>query len=91
MIKSFKHRGLREAFETGKSARVRPDLLPRVLATLDAMHRAATLSQLNQPGFNLHALRQFKPLRYSIWVTFQWRITFEWSEGPARVDLEQYH
>jgi toxin HigB-1 len=70
---------------------VAANLLPRVIARLDVLHQAANLNQLNQPGFNLHAVRQFRPLRYSIWVSGAWRITFEWDNGAARVDLEQYH
>ncbi len=82
MIESFWHRGLRELFETGKSARVR----------LDAIDKAASLAALSQPGFDFHPLRGPVPRRYSIHVNGPWCITFEWREGRAlRVDLEQYH
>jgi len=91
MIKSFRHRGLKEAFETGKSSKVAVNQLSRIIGRLDALHRATNLKQLDQPGFNFHALRQFKPPRYSIWISGAWRITFEWEGGAARVDLEQYH
>lgn len=91
MIKSFRHRGLKEVFETGKSSRVAGNLLSRVIVRLDALHQAANLRQLDQPGFRLHPLHQFKPLRYSMWVSGAWRITFEWDGGASRVDLEQYH
>ena len=85
MIESFRHRGLRELFETGRSARVRPDLQRRATVRLDA------LDALRQPGFDLHALRGSRR-RYSIHVNGPWCITFEWHDGTAlRVDLEQYH
>ena len=91
MIESFWHRGLRELFETVKSARVRADLHHRALVRLAAIDNAATLEALHQPGFDLHALRG-RPRRYSIHINGPWRITFEWREGRAlRVDLEQYH
>jgi len=91
MIESFRHRGLKEFFEGGKSAGVAPDLQKRVRIRLDALESATDLKQLNQPGFDFHPLRG-KPQRYSIHVNGPWCITFEWENGSAkRVDLEQYH
>jgi proteic killer suppression protein len=92
VIESFWHRGLRELFEIGKSARVRGDLQQRALVRLDAIDKAATLEALRQPGFDFYALRGFRPRRYAIRNNGPWCITFEWREGRAlRVDLEQYH
>ena len=92
VIETFWHRGLRELFETGKSARVRADLHRRALVRLAAIDNAATLEALRQPGFDFHALRGSRPRRYSIHVNGPWCITFEWREARAlRVDLEQYH
>ena len=91
MIRSFKHRGLKELFETGRSRRVRPDLQQRTLRRLDVLDNAATLDQLNIPGFDFHRLRG-RPVRYSIHINGPFCITFEWDDGDAvRVDLEQYH
>jgi toxin HigB-1 len=90
MIKSFKHRGLSELFETGRTARVRQDLQSRCLRRLEALDQAEILNDLNVPGFNFHSLHGV-PKRYSIHVNGPWCITFEWVEGEAlRVDLEQY-
>ncbi len=91
MIRSFKHRGLKELFETGRSRRVRPDLQDRTLRRLDALDNAGKLNQLNIPGFDFHRLRG-RPIRYSIHINGPFCITFEWDDGEAvRVDLEQYH
>ena len=91
MIRSFRHRGLEELFETGSSRKVREDLQARALRRLDALESAENLKSLNLPGFNFHPLRG-KPTRYSLHVNGPWCITFEWDEGEAlRVDLEQYH
>ncbi len=92
MIKTFKHKGLKELFEKGRTARIDAKLQARVIERLDAINAAPNLQALDLPGFNTHPLKQFKPLRYSIWVTGAWRITFEFDKGDAeRVDLEQYH
>ncbi|UCF94480.1 MAG: type II toxin-antitoxin system RelE/ParE family toxin [Desulfobacterales bacterium] len=91
MIKSFKHKGLSELFEAGRTHRVRPDLQSRCLRRLEALDLAEILTDLNVPGFNFHGLHGV-PKRYSIHVNGPWSITFEWKEGEAlRVDLEQYH
>lgn len=90
MIQSFLHPGLKEVFETGRSARVSASLVARIPRRLYAIHAAADLLWLRQPGFSYHALRG-KPQRYSIHVNGPWCITFEWENGNARqVDLEQY-
>lgn len=91
MIRSFRHKGLRELFETGDSARVRPDLRARALRCLDALDAAKKLDDLSLPGYRPHRLHG-KPQRYALSVNGPWRITFEWKAGEAlRVDLEQYH
>ena len=90
MIRGFKHRGLAELFERGRSRRVRHDLQSRSLRRLEALEQAESLTDLNVPGFNFHGLQI--PKRYSIHVNGPWCITFELEEGEAlRVDLEQYH
>jgi proteic killer suppression protein len=92
VIKTWKHKGLRELFEKGRSRRVRPDLQARALMVLDALDAAAKVSNLNLPGFDFHRLRGHRPPRYSIHVNGPWCITFEFGDGEARrVDLEQYH
>lgn len=92
-LRSFRHKGLRDLFLTGRSAGVRPDLRTRSLARLDALDTATELRQLDLPGFRLHPLKGGQAGRWAIAVSGPWRITFEWSEdGDAhRVHLEQYH
>lgn len=91
MIKTVRHKGLRELMETGVSRKVSAELIERVKRRLDAMDRAKTLQDMNLPGFDFHPLKG-KPLRYSIHVNGPWCITFEWEQGDIlRVDLEQYY
>ena len=91
MIVSFRHKGLSELFEQGRSRRVKSELHARCVRRLEVMDQCASLLELNVPGFDFHPLRG-RPQRYSIHVNGPWCITFEWKEGEAfRVDLEQYH
>ena len=91
MIKTFKHKGLAELFERGRSRRIRQDLQPRCLRRLESLDQADSLTDLNVPGFDFHGL-EGAPKRYSIHVNGPWCITFEWEDGDAlRVHFEQYH
>jgi len=91
MIKSFKHKGLAELFEHGRSRKIRQDLQSRALRRLDALDQAESLNELSIPGFDFHGL-QGVPKRFSIHVNGPWCITFEWVDGYAlKVNFEQYH
>ena len=91
MIQSFRHEGLAELFEGGRSRQVQPSLQKRCLRRLEVLDQAETLNEMNMPGFDLHRLHG-TPVRYSIHVNGPWCITFAWQDGEAlRVDLEQYH
>jgi proteic killer suppression protein len=93
VIRNIRHKGLKQLFETGTSAKVAPHLHARCLRRLDRIAAAVRLENLNVPGFDFHKLRA-KPVRYSIHVNGPWCITFGWDERSAEaidVDLEQYH
>lgn len=92
MIRSFRHRGLKELFESGKSAKVKQDLQDRCRRRLDAIDNAISLDELRVPSYRLHLLKGDQKGRYAIDVNGPWRITFEWVDGDAyRLDLDQYH
>lgn len=92
MIKTYRHSGLKDLFETGKTARIDAKFHARCVEGLDVLNRAIDLRAINLPAFRLHQLKQFNPVRYSMTISGAWRITFEWKNGDAyRVDFEQYH
>jgi len=91
MIKSFKHKGLKELWETGRSGRVSTNLQARALRRLDALDSASSPEQMNVPGFDFHQLHG-NPTRYTVHINGPWCITFGWDGIEAiAVDLEQYH
>ena len=91
MIRSFRHKGLKELFRDGESAKVAANLQTRIIQILDALDVATVPEDMNIPGLNFHSL-QGKPKRYTTHVNGPWCVTFEFAEGDAlRVDLEQYH
>lgn len=92
MIGNFRHRGLRELFETGSSRRVRPDLAVRLLRRLDALAQASRPEDMHIPGFDFHRLSGTRVPPYSVHVNGPWCITFGWCDGDAvDVDLVNYH
>ncbi len=92
MIDSFKHKGLKKLYTEGKVQGVRQDQVERITMVLDALDVAETLEELNMPAFRFHALQGHNPKRYSMRISGNYRITFEWDNGLAqKIDLEDYH
>jgi toxin HigB-1 len=92
MISSFRNKGLKELFETGRTSRIDSKLQRKARLILDALDRARVPGHMNVPGFDFQALKGFRPTRYSCHVNGPWCITFEFdAENAAGVDYEQYH
>jgi len=92
MIKSFKHKGLERLFTKGSASGVQADYAPRIVLILDAVDAAEQVNELDLPGFRLHRLKGDKRNLWSVRVSANWRITFEFENGDAHIlDLEDYH
>lgn len=62
----------------------------RKLIQLDSVEQLHELRALR--GNRFEQLKGHDPLRYSIRINDQWRITFHWSNGGANdVRIEDYH
>jgi proteic killer suppression protein len=60
-----------------------------ILAALDT---SLEIGDMNVPGFKLHPLKGGLKGRWSVSVSGNWRITFEFREGNAYfLDYEDYH
>ena len=91
MIKSYKHKGLKELFETGKSRRVKYEFHDRCIRRMDVLKDSTVPEDMNIPGFRFHGLNG-NPKRYSVWVSGNYRLTFGWEGADAiKLDLEDYH
>ena len=92
MIQSFRHKGLRRFFESGSVAGIQPHHATRLRMLLAALDTATTVDDMDIPGFRLHPLKGEVRGRWSVWVNGNWRLTFEFHDGQARVlDYEDYH
>ena len=92
VIKSFKHKGLQRFFETGSVSGIDPAHRQKIRMRLTALDTAATIEDINLPGFRLHPLKGDKQGLWAIDVSKNWRITFEFEEGNVYVvNYEDYH
>jgi len=92
MIKSFKHKGLRLFFETGKTTGIQGKHKKRLRMQLAALETAISIEDMNIPGYHLHPLKGDKKSLWSITVSGNWRLTFEFYNGDIYVlNYEDYH
>jgi proteic killer suppression protein len=92
VIRSFRHKGLRRYFETGSKAGIQPAHAARLRMQLAALDTATRIDDMDIPGFRLHPLKGSVAGRWAIWVSGNWRITFEFHDGDSHVvDYEDYH
>jgi proteic killer suppression protein len=80
MIRSFKSKPLADLFSTGRSAKIDVKMWKRILVRLDRPDGAEKPEDMNFPGFNVHALHGFMPMRYPVDVSGSRCITFEFED-----------
>lgn len=92
MIQSFKRKGLRQLFEKGTAKGIRADHVTKVENILAVLNRARRPSDVDLPGFGLHALKGNLKGFWSITVRANWRIVFRFKGGDVYdVDMLDYH
>jgi len=92
VIMSFKHKGLRRFYETGSTGGIQPAHRKRLRLQLAALDTATRIEDMDIPGFRLHPLKGELSGLWSISVSGNWRITFEFRDGNAYVvNYEDYH
>jgi proteic killer suppression protein len=92
VIGTLRSKALRNLWQKGDASGVNPNALPRIKRILSILDASEDIRDLDVPGFRFHALKGFRPVRYSMRVTGNWRMTFEWDGKTANaIDLEDYH
>lgn len=92
-IKNFKNKGLKELFETGKTAKLGKNYHENGLLILDHINAITDLKDCNGVK-DFHELKGNRKHIYSMHVTGNYCITFKWNEGTKEVydiDFEDYH
>ncbi|MDD5034992.1 MAG: type II toxin-antitoxin system RelE/ParE family toxin [Methylococcaceae bacterium] len=92
MIKSFRHKGIQQFFETGSKAGIQAEhagKLARQLAVLDAARDA---HEMDVAGWRLHPLQYDLEGHWAVKVNGNWRLTFAFEgEDAILVDYQDYH
>lgn len=92
MIKSFRHKGLQDFFETGTKAGIQPSHAGRLRIQLTRLDDAVSPQDMNAPGWRLHKLTGNMEEHWSITVNGNWRLTFRFEgEDAILVDYQDYH
>ncbi|CNC90420.1 putative proteic toxin protein [Yersinia intermedia] len=92
MIKSWKHKGLQRFVETGSAADINPLHVKRLRGRLRFIDLAETIEDVNVAGYKLHSLQGDREGIWSVTVSRNWRITFEFKDGDAFIlNYEDYH
>ena len=92
MIKTFKHKGLEQFFETGSKAGIRPDHASKLSRQLLRLDVAKNAVDMNLPGWKLHPLEGSLQGHYAVTVNGNWRLTFMFEgEDSILVDYQDYH
>lgn len=92
MIRSFRHKGLQRFFESGSKSGIRAAHERRLRLMVSRLDDANGPSDMDAPGWKLHALKGDLRGHWAVWVVGNWRLTFAF-EGPDAilVDYQDYH
>ncbi|MBN2689208.1 MAG: type II toxin-antitoxin system RelE/ParE family toxin [Gammaproteobacteria bacterium] len=92
MIRSWRHKGLKNLFEKGDCSGINVSHLHRLKIILQRLNAATTANDMNTPGMRLHKLTGKLKNHYSVTVNKNWRVIFMFDGQDAiLVDYLDYH
>ncbi len=92
MIKSFKHKGLEDFFLTGSKAGINPNHENKLARVLFRLKHSKQIADMNLPGYRLHKLTGNYDGFWSIVISGNYRLIFQFNDGNANnIDYIDYH
>lgn len=92
MITSWKHKGLKKFYETGSMAGIQAKHADILRLLFFQLASAVKAEDMNTAGNGFHKLVGELRKYYSVIVSGNWRIIFQFSNSDAyNVDLVDYH
>lgn len=93
MIRNFADAETERLFSLKRSRKLPSEIQNVARRKLFELEAADYLDDMRSPpGNRLEQLKRTSPLRYSVRINDQWRLTFGWSDGGATdVRVEDYH
>ena len=91
VIRSFADRDT-ETIWLDKRGRRFQSIQAQAKRRLNVLNAVATLDDLrNNPGARLHRLKGNRAGQWAIAINEQYRIVFDWNDGPTNVEITDYH
>ena len=92
MIKSFRHKGLKDFYITGSLKGIQPAHAPKLRRILSRLNFSTAPQDMNLPGYRLHQLSGQEEGMWSVTVNGNWCVTFYFEGTDAiLVDYWDYH
>ena len=92
MIQKFRHKGLKQLFDSGIAHGVNPQHVKRLRQILALLDTAETIQDMDLPGLKLHELKGKRKGTWAVSVSGNWRVTFKIQSGDVfEVNYEDYH
>lgn len=92
MIKSIKHKGLKNLFEKGSTKGVRADHVSRLIERLTVLDAATSIDDIAAANWGLHPLSGELAGQYAIKVSGNWRLFFKFEAGNVfLLNYDDYH
>ncbi|MDA0243185.1 MAG: type II toxin-antitoxin system RelE/ParE family toxin [Chloroflexi bacterium] len=92
MIKSFKHKGLEKFFLTGSKMGIQATHANKLRLILGRLNASTSPRDMNLPSLYLHELKGDRQGTWSVRVSGNWRITFQFDgQDVTIVNYEDYH
>jgi len=92
MIRSWRHKGLKQFYETGSMAKIKPEHADRLHDILQVLDVVTSPDQMMLPGLRLHKLTGDMKGFYSVTVSGNWRVIFKFEgQDVILVNYLDYH
>ncbi len=92
MIVRFRHKGLERLHLRGDPSGVSAQHVKRLRSVLAALETALAPSDMALPGARLHRLRGDRVGQWSVSISGNWRVIFEFEgQHVTNIDLVDYH
>jgi len=92
VIKSIRHKALRNYWLKGQTKGLNANWLPKLRIILAALEAADEPEEMNFPGSRFHSLKGEMSGFYSVRVTGNYRVIFQSEEdGFTLIDIMDYH
>ncbi|MBZ0092879.1 MAG: type II toxin-antitoxin system RelE/ParE family toxin [Sulfuricellaceae bacterium] len=92
MIKSFRHKGIQQFFETGSKVGIQAQHERRLRLQLSRLDDAKEAKDMDASGWKFHRLKGELKDHWAVWIDGNWRLTFAFEgEDAILVDYQDYH